>query len=59
MAKLKVTCRLDDYSEPSMPSIIINSHWNDKDLVVLEVGEKKYTVSGRQLRKAIDNCMNT
>lgn len=40
MAKLKVTCRLDDYSEPSMPSIIINSHWNDKDLVVLEVGEK-------------------
>lgn len=40
MAKLKVTCRLDDYSEPRMPSIIINSHWNDKDLVVLEVGEK-------------------
>lgn len=59
MAKLKVTCRLNDYSEPAMPSVIINAHWNNQKLVELEVDGKKYTVDGEQLKKAVDNCMNT
>lgn len=59
MTKLKVTCRLDDYSEPAMPSVLIHSHWNDEELVKLEVDGKKYTVDGEQLKKAVDNCMNT
>lgn len=59
MKKLKVTCRLDDYSEPSKPSIVVNAHWNYRDFVELEVEGKRYTVNGRQLKKAIDNCMNT
>ncbi len=59
MAKLKVTCKLDDYSEPAMPSVVVNSHWNYQDFVELEIDGKKYTVDGKQLKKAIDNCMNT
>lgn len=59
MGKLKVTCRLNDYSKPPMPSVIINAHWNYHDLVELEVEGKKYTVDGTELKKAIDNCMNT
>ena len=39
-------------------TIGIDSHWNYKSLVVLVVGEKKYTVDAGQLDKAIENATN-
>lgn len=59
MAKIKVTCELKDYSEPSMPSIRVHNHWNDPDLITIEIAEKEYTVAGNDLKRAVDNCMNS
>jgi len=38
--------------------IIVESHWNYSDRVVLCVGETKYTLLGQDLRRAIDNALN-
>jgi len=39
-------------------SLIVKSHWNRKDLVVLKFGKQEITVSKRTLEKAIDNAEN-
>ena len=59
MSRIKVTCQINDYSEPAQPSIKVHSHWNDKSFVVLEVDGKMYTVSGNELGTAIEDAMNT
>ena len=58
MGKIKVSCEINEYSEHAKPNIRVHSHWNDKSFVELEVEGKRYTVSGNQLKIAIDNCMN-
>ena len=57
MSRIKVTCQINDYSEPEQPSIKVHAHWNDSNMVVLEIDGKKYTVSGKELKTAIDNAM--
>ena len=59
MSRIKVTCQINDYSEPAQLSIKVHAHWCDSGMVVLEIDGKQYTVSGKELKTAIDNAMNT
>lgn len=59
MALVKVTCQIEDYSEPREESLKVHNHWNINRFVELEIGGKKYIVNGNELKTAIDNCMNT
>lgn len=56
---IKVTCQLQDYSDPAMPSIKVHSHWPSRQQVELEVDGKRYTVDGRDLITAVENAMHT
>jgi len=38
--------------------IVLKSHWLYSDRVELEIGKERVTVLGRDLIKAIQNCMN-
>lgn len=58
MSRVRVTCEINDYSEPRKPSMRIHSHWNSNSFVELEINGEKYTVDGKELKIAIDNCMN-
>lgn len=39
-------------------SMRVHSHWNDSDMVVVEVGGEKYTVVGAELERCIRNARN-
>ena len=56
---IKVTCQIEDYSNPAMPNIKVHNNWLTKRQVELEVDGKRYTVDGRELILAVENCMNT
>ncbi len=56
---IKVTCQLEDYSSPAMPSIKVHNNWNTKRNVDIEVDGKCYTVDGNDLIQAVQNAMNT
>lgn len=56
---VKVSCALEDYSDPRKPPIKVHNHWNTKKMVELEVDGKRYTVVGEDLITAIKNAMNT
>lgn len=56
---VKVTRQVDAYSEPAKESLKIHNHWHISRFVEVEIGGKRYTVDGNDLKKAIDNCMNT
>ena len=40
------------------PNIIIRNHWNRRELVELEVGGQRLTVSASDLERAIANAQN-
>lgn len=44
---------------PALPEIIVRSHWNRNELVVLEIDGKKYTLAATDLQGAISNATNT
>lgn len=56
---VKVTCQISDYSEPRKVEVKVNSHWCYSNLVEIQILDERYTVDGRDLIKAIMNCMNT
>lgn len=56
---VKVSCQLEDYSTPPMPYIYVHNNWITKRNVELEIDGKRYTVNGRDLITAVENCMNT
>ena len=58
MSRVKVTCEIHDYSEPSKPNIRVHSHWNDDTFIELEVDGERYTVSAKELVRAINNASN-
>ena len=58
MAKMRVTCEIDTYSDTAKPSIRIHSHWNQQNYVEIEIGGERYTVDGNELKTAVTNCMN-
>lgn len=41
------------------PAVIVESTWPNRDSVVLAIDGHRYTVIGADLKKAIDNCLNT
>ena len=55
---MKATVEIKDYSEPSKPCIRIHSHWCFGGMIELEVNGLRYTVSGEELKSAIDRVMN-
>lgn len=58
MGRVKVTCEIDTYNEPAKPSIKVHNHWNRDSFVELEVDGTRYIVDGKELKIAVDNCMN-
>jgi len=56
---VKITCQLNDYSEPHKATLRVHNHWNSDRLIEIEIEEKRYTVSGNDMIEAIKNCMNT
>lgn len=43
MARVKVSCQIEDYSEPKKESLKIYSHWNSNWFVDLEIDGKRYS----------------
>ena len=58
MSRVKITCEIHDYSEPSKPNIRIHSHWNEDTFVELEINDERYTVSAEEITRAIYNASN-
>lgn len=58
MSRVKVTCEINTYNEPAKPSIRLHSHWNRDAFVELEIDGTKYVINGKELKIAVDNCMN-
>ena len=58
MARVKVTCEVQEMSDNAKTNIRVHNHWNSDRLVELEIEGERYTVAGNQLKIAIDNCMN-
>lgn len=58
MGKVRVTCEVDTCNDTAKPSIRIHNHRNRNDCVELEVDGNRYVVSGKEMKIAIDNCMN-
>lgn len=63
---IEVTCKVRIYDiggKASVPAndsvLIVSSHWNQENMVVLRIGEKEYTVSKRDLEAAISNAVNS
>ena len=59
MNRVKVTCEIDTYDEPRKPAVRIDAHWNDDSMVVIKFDGKSFTVVGRDLITAIENCQRT
>jgi hypothetical protein len=56
---IKVTCQVENYDDPRKVPLMVRAHWNDNNMVVLEIDEKKYTILARDLQAAIINCQNS
>ncbi len=41
-----------------LPQLVVKSHWNERDKVVLVIGGHEYTVVGSDLGAAITNAEN-
>lgn len=55
---MKVTCEINDYSEPARTRIKVHNAWNYSDTMIeLEVEGKRYTVKGSELIGAINKCL--
>lgn len=47
-----------DTSGLKLPQLLVESHWNRRNLIVLDVGGKRYTVDADDLRAGIQNATN-
>ncbi|HYG22745.1 MAG TPA: hypothetical protein VEH04_08190 [Verrucomicrobiae bacterium] len=43
----------------SLPHVRIESHWNDRDLIVLKVLDQEVTLVAREVIAAVENAKNT
>lgn len=50
---MKVTCEINDYSNPAMPPIRIHNAWADSKCVELEVKGERYKVNAEELISAV------
>lgn len=56
---IKVTSQVRVLGDTAKPDIRVHAHWNDRDKVVLEIGEQTLTVLAADLKAAIENACNT
>ena len=54
---MKVTCEINDYSNPAKPQIKVHNAWADGRKVELEVNGERYKVNGEELISAVKKCM--
>ena len=54
---MKVTCQINDYSNPAKKEIKVHNAFAYGDHVELEVDGERYEVNGRELISAIERCM--
>lgn len=47
-----------DQKEVSEKHFRVESHWNDRDLIVICKGTRRWTVNANEMRKAIENATN-
>ena len=59
MAKVKVTCEINEYSDSIKARVLVHNHWNSNELVELEIKGERYILSAIELKTAIENCTNT
>ena len=50
---MKVTCEINDYSNPAKCPIRVHNAWSDREKVELEVNGERYTVVADELISAI------
>ncbi len=50
---MKVTCEIEDYSNPAKPCIKVHNAWCDGEKVELEVKGERYTVDAEELIGAV------
>lgn len=53
---MKVTCEIEDYSNPKQPNIKVHNAWCDGDKVEIEIEGKRYTVIAKELISAIEKA---
>lgn len=58
MGKVKTTCAVQVYGDTDKLPLKVHSHWNQRELIELQVGEQRIVVAGDDLKRAVDNCMN-
>ena len=58
MSKVKTTCEVKTYSDTAKPSIRVHNHWNNNQMVEIEVNGERFVVLASDLEKAIRNCTN-
>ena len=55
---MKVTCEINDYSNPAKPQIKVHNAWNySSEMVELEVNGQRYTIKASELIGAINKCL--
>ena len=58
MPGVKTECEVAGYEETDKCKVILKSHWNRRDMVTIDLRGEEITVVGRDLKDAVDNCMN-
>lgn len=56
---INVECEVKSYDAQADNIVIVKNHWNDRDMVVIKIGDVKVQVKGSEMKAAIDNAMNT
>ena len=56
---INVYCQIQSYDDDHKPTLEVRNHWNDRQMVVLELEGTKITVLASDLEAAIRNCTNT
>lgn len=64
MSRVSVKCEVRTYehdknSHSDGVKVVVESHWNSSELVVLTIGGERRTVVGSDLVAAIENCRRT
>lgn len=54
---MKITCVIEDHSNPIQPRLRIHNSYCNGGWVELEIDEERYTVSGKELISAVERCM--
>ena len=50
---MKITCEIEDYSNPTQPCIRIHNAWADSEKIELEIKGERYRVDADELISAI------